>query len=779
MIFTRTLITPFVDISDISTEQLYKTLNDIGLEVVSCHQLKAPKGVVVGKILEVEKHPNADKLSVCRVDIGGAAPLQIVCGAKNVATNAWVALATEGTKISDTLTIKQSKLRGIQSEGMLCSLSELGFPKVNEGIVILDSSIGALVLGKPLEEYPLFNDDIFEIDITPNRGDCLSFYGVARELAAIYEKNFNECPKKPERENVLGIGRLLQVSCEGKLDSSLLYKTIELKEPSLPLSVALPLAYNELLCDNGLSNFLRYATLLSGVLIRAYPHEGIKDERPIKRTFVIKRDENALECVYEGGQKLSSIGISAHDSSKMHAFVILEASFTPPAILSERVAQSKAKADSYTFYRASRGSNPNLNEGIDLLCNALQKINGATIHSGTHEITQDYKPRMININIDSLNKLIGIKLEKAKAIAILKRLGFKVDLKHDDSAIMVYPPLARHDIQNRQDVAEEIVRMIGIDTIVATPLNIAHKSRKSAELIAYKYRRTLAKRAQAMGFSEAVTFLFNQKSRLVEWGYTPLNEGIDLLNPITSELDTLRPTLLLSLLDVIARNKNLGYTQIALFEIGSVYSITREERAMVAFVASGFKEDAHFPHPKGVRWDILSFASALSSVIGEFSLEQYAPQSRKIFHPAQCAYIIKEGKRIGTLAKLHPLAQERFEIDETFMAEIELDTLAPKLIKAQNFSRFQPLQRDLTVLISQNHPFNAIREAIKKLAIPELKGIFPLDLYSDETFESGKTSLTIRVEIQSESKTLEEEEIAGIMAKILRLLEQEFGAKLR
>ena len=779
MIFTRTLITPFVDISDISTEQLYKTLNDIGLEVDSCHHLRAPKGVVVGKILEVEKHPNADKLSVCKVDIGGAAPLQIVCGAKNVAKGAWVALATEGTKISDTLTIKQSKLRGIQSEGMLCSLSELGFPKVNEGIVILDSSVGALVLGKPLEEYPLFNDDIFEIDITPNRGDCLSFYGVARELAAIYEKSFNEYPKEPERENVLGIGRLLQVSCEGKLDSSLLYKTIELKEPSLPLSVALPLAYNELLCDDNLQNFLRYATLLSGVLIRAYPHEGIEDERPIKRSLVIKHDENALGSVYDGEHKLSTIGISAHDSSKMHAFVILEASFTPPAILSERAVQSKAKKDPYTFYRASRGSNPSLNEGIDLLCSALQRINGAIIHSGTHEITQDYKPRMININIDSLNKLIGMELEKAKVIAILKRLGFKVDLTHDDSVIMVYPPLARQDIQNRQDVAEEIVRMIGIDTIAATPLNIAHKSRKTPELSAYKYRRTLAKRAQAMGFSEAVTFLFNQKSRLVEWGYTPLNEGIDLLNPITSELDTLRPTLLLSLLDVIARNKNLGYTQIALFEIGSVYSVTREERTMATFVASGFKEDAHFPHPKGVRWDILSFASALSSIIGEFSLEQYTPQSRKIFHPAQCAYIIKEGKRIGTLAKLHPLAQERFEVDETYMAEIELDALAPKLIKARNFSRFQPLQRDLTVLISQSHPFNAIREAIKKLTIPELKGIFPLDIYSDETLSEDQISLTIRVEIQSENKTLEEEEIATIMAKILRLLEQEFGAKLR
>lgn len=786
MIFTKSLINPFVHLSAIPTQRIYKTLNDIGLEVDSFHSLRTPDKVVVGKVLECEKHPDADKLNVCQVDIGEE-QRQIVCGAKNVAAGQWVAVALEGAKISDTLTIKKAKLRGIESQGMICSSSELGFPKLNEGIMILDSSIGELKLGKPLHEYPLFNDDIFEIDITPNRGDCLSLYGVARELAAAYDLDFNEYPKEQEEDNVLGIGRLLQVSHEGKLDSSLLYKTVQLNELKLPLSVALTLAYNDLLGESVLQNFIQYATLVSGVSIKAYRHDAClpastSDEKPLKASIMIKKDENGLESVYAGEKKLSTIGVSQNrETMPLDApeVVILEASYTPPAIISEGVARSKVEKETRFFYRASRGSNPHLPSGITLLCSALHKMGGALIYSGTHEITQNYKPATITVDLHSLSAFIGQEVPKTKVVSLLKSLKFEVDLASDDSFLAIRPPLFRHDIHNKQDIAEEIVRLLGIDTILAKPLYFAEKRRTDEEYTLYKHHRSLAKRAMVAGFNETIHFVFNQKSRLKEWSYTTIDESVDLLNPITSELDTLRPTLLLSLLDSVVRNKNLGYSQIALFEMGSTYTAARQERFSLAFVASGLKKEAIYPYPKGEKWSLFGFAEEIASVIGEFSLEQRAPQSEKLFHPAQCAYIIQKGERIGTIAKLHPLAQEAFDLEETFVAEIDLEALKPSLIQAQSFSKFPKLQRDLTVLISKNHPFSALRQEIKKLGIIEIKELFPLDIYTDEKIDEEQISLTIRLLIQSDSKTLEEEEIVSITQKVLDLLTHRFGAKLR
>lgn len=786
MIFTRAILTPFANISGISAEQLYKTLNDIGLEVDSYRHLKVAERVVVGKVLAREKHPDADKLSVCQVDVGSE-QLQIVCGAKNVTEGQFVAVALEGAVLSDTLKIKRANLRGVESCGMLCSSSELGFPAINEGILVLDSSIGELVLGKSLNEYPLFNDDIFEIDITPNRGDCLSLYGVVRELAASYDLDFSECSKEQEEDNVLGIGRLLQLSHEGKLHSSLLYKTVQLNELTLPLNVAITLAHNDILGKNCLQNFIQYATFISGVCIKAYRHEvclgaNISGEKPQKASIMIKKDENGLESLYAGEKKLSIIGVSQVEDtipSGENEIVILEASYIPPAIISEGVAETKVKKESQFFYRASRGSNPQLNSGISLLCSILHKTGGALIYSGTHEVAQNYKPQTITVDLPSLSSFIGVDVPKTKVVSLLKSLQFEVDLAHDDSFLAIRAPLFRHDIQNRQDIVEEIVRLLGIDTIASKPLQFAECRRTDDSYHIYKHHRSIAKRAIALGFSETIHFVFNQKSRVAEWGYQIINDALDLINPITSELDTLRPTLLLSLLDSVARNKNLGYTKIALFEMGAIYSAYREERTQLAFVASGFERDAIYPYSKGIAWNLFSFSERISAIIGDFNLESYTPKNEKLLHPAQCAYIVQNGERIGMIAKLHPLAQEAFAIDETYIAEIELDKLTPRLHKADSFSKFPKLQRDLTVLIDKIHPFSAIRQETKKLGIAELKELFPLDLYIDDKISKDQVSLTIRMMLRSETKTLEEDEILSITNRVLAMLEHQFGAKLR
>ena len=222
MIITRNWISEFIDISKISTNDICKTLNSIGLEVDSVKKIDIPETIVIGKVLKCEKHPNADKLSLCQIDIGDKIE-QIICGAKNIDVNQYVPVATIGTILNNNLEIKKAKLRDIESFGMVCSSSELGLSEMGDGILILDDSIGELKIGKSLREYEIFNDDIIEIELTANRGDCLSIYGIARELSTA----FNIQLKKIENfdyEGKMGIGRVLYVSSDNNINSSLFYK---------------------------------------------------------------------------------------------------------------------------------------------------------------------------------------------------------------------------------------------------------------------------------------------------------------------------------------------------------------------------------------------------------------------------------------------------------------------------------------------------------------------------------------------------------------------------
>lgn len=235
MIFSKHLLSQFVDISHLDINEVSERLSNIGLEVESAYALKIPKNVVVGKIIACSQHPDADRLSVCRVHIG-TQELQIVCGAPNVKTDQYVAVALEGAIIPHTksgeLTIKKTTLRGVESCGMLCSSTELGLPKINDGIMILDESAGKLTLGQELSKLPLFSDYVIEVSITPNRGDCLSVLGIARELATCYDLRLKH---EIDMDNVitLGLGRVLQILTDEKINAHLLYRVIEVDRKSV------------------------------------------------------------------------------------------------------------------------------------------------------------------------------------------------------------------------------------------------------------------------------------------------------------------------------------------------------------------------------------------------------------------------------------------------------------------------------------------------------------------------------------------------------------------
>lgn len=350
MIITRQWIQEYIDISKISTKTMCEALNSIGLEVDSTHRVLIPNGVVIGKVEECEKHPDADKLSVCQVNIGEQTT-QIVCGAKNVAKGQYVPVATVGTVLGEDFKIKKAKLRGVESLGMICSTTEIGLPKMNDGILELDNSIGELIVGKELNEYSLINDEIIEIELTANRGDCLSIHGVARELSTYFNipmKNIDNIVNT----NNKGIGQIFELNYNTECESNLIYKAADIKEFKLNLLEQLRIASVEELRKTDIENAIAYTTHTTGVLLNVYSKSIASEQSNDLISLTIQKNENGFDTV-SGKELLSTIGIEAGNISQQCDEVIIEASYTNPEMLSQKVFDTKQKTGDI-YYRSSR-----------------------------------------------------------------------------------------------------------------------------------------------------------------------------------------------------------------------------------------------------------------------------------------------------------------------------------------------------------------------------------------------------------------------------------------
>ena len=784
MIITRSWLNEFIDISKVSTEDICKKLNSIGLEVDSLKSINIPDGIIVGLVVECEKHPNADKLNVCRVEVGNRFS-QIVCGASNVAKGQFVAIATIGTKFENGLEIKPVKLRGIESDGMICSSNEIGLPKLNDGILVLDNTIGKLEIGKSLKEYSLLDDEIIEIELTANRGDCLSIYGVARELSTAFNLPLKEINFYESEDYGLGVGRILHVQHDGDINASLLYKAVNLKKLEASLKINLRLALVDEEENNILNNILKYITYTTGVILRAYKHslflEKIGSE---KADFKVKRDENGFDNIYFKDKKLSIVGVSQEKFSKPTTFeeerVIIEASYIDPEVISENIYKHKLETDAF-YYRTSRGSEPNLENGINYLCYIFKKYFNVEIFSGANELIKEKSEIVLSISSSKIGNIIGQKIENAQIVAILKSLGFKVSVDLEDDNLIISVPEFRHDIKSGQDIVEEIVRIVGIDNIKSTPLTFKETNRFNSEYYEFKNKRAIRLKAIANGFFEAVTYIFSKRENLINYDFKTISEDSDLLNPIVDNLNTLRTTLLVNLVEAVQKNIHFGKKSIKLFEIGSVFNENREENLKMAFVFSGLVENELFVNngkPKNI--DFYTFADKLNSIIGDFELKKIDENNieNKFIHPYQSADIFINSKKVGFITKLHLNIAKNLELPDTFMAEIDFDKIDFNLKDAHKFSKFQSSTRDLSLLIPKDLEFYKIREEIRTQEIPYLKELYPLDIYQSE--ELGENmSLTLRLILQSNEKTLEEEDINSVTKNILEHLQNSLNIGLR
>ncbi|CUV65798.1 Phenylalanyl-tRNA synthetase beta chain [Sulfurovum sp. enrichment culture clone C5] len=779
MIVTRNWLNEFIDIKETSDDELCVAFNAIGLELASIKKFNIPNKIVVGEIISCEKHPDADKLNVCSVDLGFG-KRQIVCGAANVVYAKYVAVATIGAVMPDGLEIKPTKLRGVESDGMICSADELGLPSVGSGIMILDESIGELELGKDLSEFALLNDTLFELEITPNRGDCLSVYGVARDLSAYFGKDLIEIKEENISKKVkLGISREVALNINSEMDASVEIKlATQDSEHKLPLLCLIQLSAAGLFTQDNIQNMLQYIMHTTGIVLWAFDANYFKNDED-KINIDIDKTQDDLNIVKNSFGKTSIIGVSQDKDGIANAKteqIILIAQYINPNILNDVISDKKIDKDPI-FYNTSRGSNPNLESGILYATNILSKYEILDFYDGVLSHKVNIEDRTILIDCLELASIIGQDLDKSTVTSILSRLGFKVSSKIEN-VLGITIPQFRPDITNIQDIAEEVLRIIGIDTIEAKPLKIKENTHRDSKIFEYRLKKQIRNRAVASGFYETISYVFSDSSLQEKYDFDNLKSEFELLNPIVAELNTLRSTLLLNMLLSAKRNSNYSKKIIPLFEIGSVFDSDRVESQKIAFVWSGQRELENVSnHGKPSNMDMSTFLQKIGFAIGSFDLKSCSFKNA-LLHPYQSANIVIDNKVCGFVSKLHPQAQEDFDLSDTFMAEIDMSALAQKHILATEISKFQSNIKDLSILVDKDMSFANIKEIIEEIGCDKLHSFYPVDLYSDTSL-GDKQSLTIRFVIQSLEKTLEDNELEEAMNKILDSLIQKAGAVLR
>ncbi|MDR2639134.1 MAG: phenylalanine--tRNA ligase subunit beta [Helicobacteraceae bacterium] len=778
MIATKSWLNEFIPLDRLSDEAIAQTFTRVGHEIASVKKIAFDDKIVVGKVVKCEKHPSADKLSVCEVDTGGGEKLTIVCGAKNVKAGQFVPVALIGAKLP-SVEIKQADLRDVTSYGMICSAKELGLGELNDGILPLDSSVGELNAGAKLSDYPALADTIFEIELTPNRGDCLSVFGLARELSAALNTPLKNDRRARLNENPNGIGRVLHLTSDPEATASALIKAIENRGLSLPLAARLRLAWSGAATDTTIDALIAYASLTTGVLFRAYDLDAIGGEEPQAKLRVIKQD--GLNLLVEERQKttLDTIGVganpafAANDNSRV---IVLEAFFAPSDEITKIVFDRKLKGDEL-FNRVSKGSDPDLGAGARFFGALLSRYSQSRFYAESLGCEPSIKTPMIAISAKEVSALIGRVIDKNAIAEILKRLGAKVRSNGDQQSFLVSPPAWRHDLTNEADLTEEVVRIMGVDQIEAKPLLTRTKRAAVEGWKRFRFERDMANRAAASGFNEALRFLFCDQNMASAFGFKPIETGLNLSNPIASNMNALRPTLLINLLEAASKNRAKGRSSVALFEIGDIFSDKREQSREIAFVFSGEQEGAHIKnHGKPSDIDLIGFARLIAAATTAFSLE---PIESPYLQKGQSARIVANKAAIGELGKLSLRLAKLYDLSEaTFVARIDLGKIERRTIRAKPFGKLQPIERDLSVAIDKTVRFDAVRAAIEALNIGELKRILAVDLYEDETL-GDKRSLTLRLILQPFDKTLLDEEIARITERVLERLKSGFGAVLR
>jgi len=804
----------YIDVS-LPVEKLKDILTNLGLEVEGIEEFESIKGglegLVVGKVLECEKHPNADKLKIAKVDIGKEQPLNIVCGAPNVEAGQKVVVATLGTKVfinKKLVKLEKSKIRGVVSEGMICAEDEIGLGDSHEGIIVLDDKYE---VGKPLKDYfDIYKDFVFEIGITPNRIDAASHFGVARDLAAFlsiknpikanlpdvssFKVDDNSYPIEVVIKNTKACKRYAGVSISGvKIQESPQWLKNRIKAIGLnPINNVVDI-----------TNFVLHEM---GQPLHAFDADKIAGRKIIvqnveKGTKLVTLDEkeriltenDLLICDSEKPLCLAGVigGLESGVTTNT-VNVFLESAYFDPGTIRNTSKYHGIITDS--SFRFERGVNPELTiYALKRAALLIQNIAGGKISSDIIDVYPvPFVPFVIQLSYEYFKKLSGLELSKEVLINILKSLDFEIKEENKDSMVLI-APLYRVDVTRPADVVEEVLRVYGYDNVPIPnkfSFSISSKSFPENEKITYEISNFIS----ALGFHEIMCNSLTSSDYYKNLEKFPLKYCVKILNPLSSELNVLRQTLLFGGIESIVRNVNRRINNIRFFEFGNVYFLknddpTRlenynEEMHLGIWLYGNTSDDNWITHPqKYTFYHLKGVVELLFKKLGVDIDKLDMEYVRDEIYADGLMFLNKDAKIIE-LGVVNSLILKKFEInDNVFFAEINWDKLVElskqNKVEYEELINFPEVRRDLSMILDKNITYlqlkNLAFETEKKL----LKKINLFDVYEGEQIGKNKKSYALSFILQDKTKTLTDKEIDDVMNKLMNAFEQKLGAQIR
>ena len=776
----------------ISTQELADQLSMAGLEVDSIEPA-APSfsGVVVGAVLAREQHPDADKLSVCSVDIGAETPSQIVCGAKNVAAGMKVPVATVGATLPGDFRIKRAKLRGVESLGMICSAAELGLAESSDGILALPA---AAPIGEDLRDLLALDDPCIDIDLTPDRADCLSIAGIAREVGVL-----NRVPVTPPAiapvaatiDDEFPVALEAAAACPRYLcrilrgiDGSATtpdWLVEKLRRSGIRAISPVVDVTNFVLLELGQPMHGFDLSMLDGGIRVRMAEAGEKlalldGSQVILRadTLVIADHNRALAMAGVMGGEVSGVSETTSD-------VLLEAAFFAPLAIAGKARSYGLHTDS--SHRFERGVDFNLQrQAMERATALLLEIVGGRAGPVT-EVTSDvHLPQLAPIALrrTRVRRLLGVDIDDAVIADILARLGMQV--VPNDAGWTVSAPSARFDITIEADLIEEIGRIFGYANIPASlssaPVSVA--VRPEAEFNLARAKQLLTHR----GYQEAITYSFIAPE--VAAVLTPGNEPIKLANPISADMSDMRASLWPGLVQALRHNLARQQTRVRLFESGLTFKRVDgaiEQHPKLAGLIYGEARPEQWARParKADFFDIKADLEAVLQQVaagGEFRFEAAAHPA---LHPGQSARVLRHGALVGWIGLLHPAAQKALDLPTGVLAfEVDLVPLKTgRIPRFEALSKFPAIRRDFALLVDRDLPYQAVLDCVREAAPAVVKDIQLFDVYTGENIDSGLKSLALSLILQESSHTLTDSEVEEASGVVLVALAQRLAATLR
>lgn len=777
----------------LTENELAAQLTMAGLEVDAVSPVAgAFTHVIVAEVLSTKPHPDADKLTLCEVNINAEEPLKIVCGAVNVRPGLKVALAMIGAQLPGGLKIKESKLRGELSQGMLCSVVELGMAEHSEGIMELEADAP---VGMDLREYLTLDDHVFDVDLTPNRADCFSVLGIAREVAVLNKTPLLEKPVAaitPVIDEVLAINLQSPEACARYCGRVI---------RNLNSAATTPLWMSERLRRSGIRvvhpvvDVMNYVMLELGQPMHAFDLATIKGEINVRFSNETEQLElldgqevtlnDKVLVIADQEKPLAMAGIMGGLGSSVQAHttdVFLESAFFNPIVIAGIARKYGLFSDS--SQRFERGVDPYLQtKALERATTLILEIAGGQAGPLIESCKEQSLPPQLTLRFaaSKVKKLTGLDIALPEMTVLLQGLGIQV-LSEKDNFFEVSIPSHRFDIQQDVDLVEEIIRLYGYDNLKAQAMNTVVQAGKSSAN--EEISKRLAYWFRSRGYNETISYSFVDPE--LQSVLYPEREVMQLLNPISSELSQMRVGMWSGLIASMIYNVHRQQNAIKFFEIGVVFDVNQQqltERPCIAGLLMGEQGGMNWSEPTRI-FDFFDLKGDLQSLFSLLKLESvdFIPATHDALHPGQTAKIIINGQDAGWIGVLHPRLSDALDLNhDVILFELNLFSLfTAQSPLYKSISKYPQIRRDLSFLVDNNVSAMQIEQVVKNTVQENwLKSFEVFDVYMGKGIPEGKKSLAIALTLQDDSRTLVDAEINSLISAILKALETEFSIILR